>query len=129
MIKAVAIREKDGKVEILHAGLKGDCLRIAREEGLKIKNIGDACVQVFSGSIFNDDGRKASYQAKLDADQKKAAEEAQKRAAALKAEKVKQLEAELEEAKDAASGKPAAKKVAKKVAKESSEEAISAPGN
>lgn len=82
MIKAIAIKQsKSGKVEILHAGLKGDCLKVAREEGLKIKEIGDATVQVFGGSIFNDDGRKASYQAR------KAAAEGSPKPAAKKAAK------------------------------------------
>jgi hypothetical protein len=116
MIKAIAIKStKDGKTEILHAGLKGDCLRIAREEGLKIKGLGDACVQVFSKSVFNDDGRKAIYQANLEKDQKRAEEEARKRAADAKAKRIADLESELAQARG--ESKPAAKKAAKKAAK------------
>jgi len=89
MIKAIAIKTaKDGKTSILHVGLKGDCLKVAREEGAKIGKLGDACVQVFSGSIFNDDGRKADYQSRLAADQKAKADKPAAKKAAKKAAKV-----------------------------------------
>ena len=118
MIKALAIKTtKDGKTEILHAGLKGDCLKIARAEGLKIKNLGDACVQVFSGSLFNDDGRKGDYLKRLEDQSKKEALEATKRGAAAKAKRVADLEKELADAKGEKPKEPAKKKAPEKAEK------------
>lgn len=117
MIKAIAIKtDKDGKVSILASGLKGDCLKVAREEGLKLKGIGEATVQVFSGAIFNDDGRKAAYQAQLQADQARAEAEAEKRAKEAKAKRIDALKAELAEAEGTTTPTPPAKKAAKKTA-------------
>jgi hypothetical protein len=98
MIKAIATITEGGETKILATGPTGDCLKVAREAGLKIKGLGDACVQVFStgGIIYNDDGRKADYQRRL--------------AAAENAAKAAPANIESDE-------KPAPKKVAKKAAK------------
>ena len=67
MIKAIAILTKGDKTEILATGRAGECLKVAREAGLKISPRGAARTQVFSseGCIFSDDGKKADYQRRL----------------------------------------------------------------
>lgn len=70
MIKAIAVITKGGKTEILEVGRVGECRAVALKAGLAISPMGSAVVQVFSECSYNDDGRKADYQRRLEADEK-----------------------------------------------------------
>ena len=112
-LEAIAVQTKGGKTEILKAGTRKECMAVAREAALGIKDFGDSMIQVFGPSAWHDNGTARIREENRLANEKAAREAAEKRDETAKEKRVADLKAELatlEPAKKAAKKKAAAVK-------------------